>query len=371
MLRYDPSGINGMLLVADLERARKESKRAELVRPTRSVRVVDSVDAARAVRLGGYVACDIECVDSETIQCVGFADSTTQAYVFVGAALSVAYEILADASIRKVFQNGQFDAYFLKTRCNTPVAGWTDDCMIAWHALWPEIAGKGQKGSKRTRKSLAFLASLYTDSPEWWKNYEGATDTEMYELNGRDCCITLEIMDNLHKEIAEQDVEAIYRHEMSMMPVLLAIQERGLCIDEEARSAAMQQLKARAADIGGSIRSLAEPLLLERRERISKPSLFFGTARCSCCNGGAKKRQACWSCAGLAAAPGKRANVDLGPCQKCGGVGGFETFEFNYASSQQKVELFYNVLGLSKRYVDGKVTCDEKALKAALAEATQ
>lgn len=374
MLRKDPSGINGMLLTADLERAKYEASFDGIRRRHRNVSVISdrgsTADAVRAVRDAGWVACDIECYDSERLQCIGFATSPEQAYVFVGEATDAALELIEDDSVHKIFQNGQFDAYFLQTRCGAKLAGWTDDCMIGWHALWIEIAGKGKSGSKRTRKSLAFLASVYTKSPEWWKEYEDADDAAMYELNGRDCCITYEIMQAMLEDIAEQDVEAIYRHEMSMMPVLVAIQERGLCVDEDQRSRAVAELGRRAASTATRIKELAEPLLRERRDRLAKPHLFFGTRRCSCCNGGKSKTAACWSCAGLASAPGKKAAAELNlqPCKECSGAGKFETFEFNHGSPAQQVELFYNVLGLQKRYNNGKLTVDEKNLKAALAE---
>lgn len=370
VLRMDPSGINGMLLVADLERGKREAKSASIKRARRTVAICFSETTANiarsAIKEAGLVACDIECSDPQTLLCIGFATSPNEAYVFVGNALDTALEIVADPSVSKIFQNGQFDAYFLKTRCGTQVVGWTDDCMIAWHALWPEIAGKGARGSKRTKKSLAFLASLYTESPEWWKDYD-TDEAGMYELNGRDCCITYEIMMNLLTEIQEQDVEGIYQHEMSMMPVLVAIQERGLAVDEDGRLAAMQTLTKRADEIESRIRQHAEPLLRERQAAIAKPHLFFGTRRCPCCNGGKAKRMACWSCAGLAGPARKQDRVSLGPCSACSGVGSFDTFDFNPASTQQQVELFYHVLGLPKHYRDGSVTIDEKSLKQALA----
>ena len=365
VLNQDPSGIAGMLLQADLERAKNECKTAALSRTPRSVRIVDS-PAKVPVLAGRFVACDIECSDPATLLCIGFATSATEAYVFVGEALPAALAIVADASVTKVFQNGAFDAYFLKTRCGVTVAGWTDDCMIAWHALWPEIAGKSEKKSaKRTRKSLAFLISVYCASPEWHKDYD-TDEAGMYQLCGIDVCTTFEIMEKQRKEMAEAGVEAIYAHEMSMQPVLVAIQERGLLVDEDRRLAAIGSLEERGAAAEAAIRQLAEPILRERRDAITKPHLFFGTKRCSCCNGGKGKKLACWSCAGLDKAPGKKAASLLQACVVCGGVGGFETFEFNPGSTQQQVELFYNCLKLPPKYNDGSLTADEKALKAIL-----
>ena len=373
LVNSDPSGIKGMLLQADLERARKESISAILSRPSRTISVVSGSTAegqhmAESIRSAGYAACDIECSDPQTLLCIGFAVSPTEAYVFVGEALAVALEIVADPSVRKIFQNGAFDAYFLKTRCGVTVAGYDDDCMIAWHALWPEIAGKSEKKSaKRTRKSLAFLISLYCASPEWHKDYD-TDEAGMYQLCGIDVCTTYEIMEKQKLEVAEAGVEATYRHEMSMQPVLVAIQERGLLIHENLRLEAIAALRERSQAAEDRIRELAEPLLRERRSQLTKPHLFFSQKRCACCNGGKSKRMACWSCAGLDKAPGKaEVRARLQPCTACGGVGGAEEFTFNPGSKPQQVELFYNVLKLPERFNEGSLTVDEKALKSLMA----
>jgi uncharacterized protein YunC (DUF1805 family) len=371
LVSYDPSGISGMLLQADLERAKKESYELGLNRQHRTISIISSLDAVvePRKRMGqGLVACDIECTDPNTLLCVGFAISSTEAYVFVGEALAAALEIVADPAVRKVFQNGAFDVYFLKTRCGVSTASYTDDCMIAWHALWPEIAGKSEKKSaKKTRKSLAFLISLYCDSPEWHKDYD-TDEAGMYQLCGIDVCTTLEIIQKQLAEIEDVGVADIYRHEMSMQPVLVAIQERGLLVNEKLRLEALETLGARAAAAEAGIRSLAEPIIRERRTQLAKPHLFFGTKRCPCCNNGKSKRMACWSCAGLDSSPGNKAiKESLRPCTACGGVGGWEVFEYNPGSTQQQVELFYNCLKMPPKYNDGKPTVDEKALKNLLA----
>lgn len=356
-----------MLLAADLERGKKEAAYAQIKRTVRAVEVCHSEAAARnavaVIEAAGAAASDIECSDPQTLQCIGFAPTAATAYVFTPPTFSFAFALLRNPRVYKVFQNGAFDVYFLKTRCGVTVAGWTDDCMIAWHALWPEIAGKGDKGSKQTKKSLAFLISLYCDSPEWHKDYD-TDEAGMYQLCGIDCCTTLEIIGKQLVEMEEQDVMDIYRHEMSMQPVLVAIQERGLLIHEDRRLDAIKELTARAGTAEERMRALAEPLLREHSAKLAKPHLFFGKKRCACCNGGAGKRLACWSCAGLDKAPGKKAiRAGLKPCTVCGGVGSFETFEFNPASDEQKKDLFYNVLKLPERFKDGKPTVDEKALK--------
>ena len=46
--------------------------------------------------------------------------------------------------------------------------------------------------SRRTQKSLRFLASLFTRE-RWWKDYDFANEHDKYHLNGLDCCVTFEV----------------------------------------------------------------------------------------------------------------------------------------------------------------------------------
>ena len=89
-----------------------------------------------------------------------------------------------------------YDRYFLRRFCDIPVRTVAFDTMLAWHALQPELAGMredvGKKRSRKTRKGLEFLASIYTRDAHW-KSYDFASEDERYELCGKDCCITLEI----------------------------------------------------------------------------------------------------------------------------------------------------------------------------------
>ena len=139
----------------------------------------------------GYAACDIEIWDEQHLQCVGFAVSSEQAYVFTEQAFHPAFRLLRDPKLKLLFHNGQFDTYFLRTRNNVEVKGFVDDTIVRFHCCWPELAGKGEAKSKRTQKSLRFLASLYT-MDEYWKDYE-VDEAGMYYLNGLDCMITYDL----------------------------------------------------------------------------------------------------------------------------------------------------------------------------------
>jgi hypothetical protein len=100
-----------------------------------------------------------------------------------------------------VLQNGAFDRYFLRKYCGIALHNHAFDCMLAWHVAQPELAGQAQtKRAKRTEKSLRFLASIFTREP-YWKNYAFANEDERYLLNGRDCCVTLEVVAALRREL--------------------------------------------------------------------------------------------------------------------------------------------------------------------------
>lgn len=385
------------LLSYDLRRANEQSRDASLVRPKREVLVVGTdCTVERAMReLGGAarIAFDIEIYDSQRVSCIGFAAHPTRGYVFPPRYLREA-RLLLEGGTRKVAQNGQFDLHFLLTREGIRVANYHDDTLIAWHACYPELAGKeedakGKRKNKMTRKSLSFLASLFT-LDAWWKDYEFHSDYEMYVLNGRDCCITLDIMEHLDKEIASLDVDAIYRHEISLVWPCVEMQARGLTVDETLRKERLGLLDVRVAQTEERLNDLVLPLLEERLGNLpeEKQHLFKNRKVCDCCRNSSKKRVACWSCAGFGKSPTKKqllewaasqgVEVDkkwsretldnlLPTCRKCEGAGAFEWFEFNGLSSPQKQILLYDILKLPKRMRDGKLSTDEDALKGLLA----
>jgi len=77
---------------------------------------------------------------------------------------------------------------------------------IVHNSLQPELAGaedkarKKKKGgfSRRTQKSLAFLASVFTRE-SWWKDYDFHNTTDRYILCGKDCCVTLECAEKMEE----------------------------------------------------------------------------------------------------------------------------------------------------------------------------
>jgi DNA polymerase I-like protein with 3'-5' exonuclease and polymerase domains len=267
--------------------------------------------------------------------------------------------------------------HFLATREGIRVAAYTDDTLVAWHACYPELAGAsldiaGKKKGKRTHKSLAFFGSLFT-LDAWWKDYEFANEHEMYVLNGRDCCITLESMQKLEPLIEQLGVRAIYEHEMALVEPFVRAQARGLQVDEPLRLSRIEAIEARVEDCNRTLNELVLPLLQARAADIpeERRHLFFKSKQCKCCGGGKLARSACWRCAGFVKKPGKRALTESGemlaPCRACAGAGKTCWLKFNGGSVDQKRVLLYDLLKLPKRYNDGALSTDEEALKGLLA----
>ena len=362
--------IDEMLLTYDLERA-KEVALKGLQRPVREVRIVSSMNQAAAaipvIRNAKWVACDIE-NSANALACVGFAVSSSLAYVFTPPAFVAAFALLRDPLIKKCFHNGQYDMYFLRSRCGVDVEGFTDDTIVAFHVCWPALAGKGERGSKRTQKSLRFLASIYTFD-RWWKDYDFAHEAERFELNGRDCMVTWDVHQRLVRERRMLGISpAIYQHELSLVWPCIKVLERGIRVDSQKLELNRAQLSNVVAKLAASIEATAKPLLEEAREHISRPALFWTRTACKCCHSGKGKRAECWACAGFASKPSKKVLGDktLGPCKVCAGAGSSESFAFNFDSSDQKKILLYEVLGITPRYDGGKVCASEDKLKEIL-----
>lgn len=374
------------LLAYDIKRAKTLSKRRErFERPVRNVHVVsgprDARVCAEMLCSVDEVAFDIENYDEREIACVGFAPTPDYAVVFPAAYMDDARTVL-ECSVPKIAQNGQYDLYYLLTRCGIRVEGFCDDTLLAWHACYPELAGAAldvggrKKGSKRTHKSLAFLASLYCEDA-WWKDYEFASERERYVLNGRDCCITLEVMQALRSEIASLDVERIYRHEIGLVWPVVDAQALGLQVDDARRQDRIALLDCRIEtlidDIGKEALPLIEAALPKLDPSVAK--LFVKREVCRCCRNGSGKRDACWACAGYSKKPSKKKltddDISLEPCRACDGRGDATWLEFNPISVPQKQALLYDVLHLPRRFVDGKLSTDEETLKALLATVTE
>jgi len=211
------------LLGVDLRKAKRELDLGCPAFPTRNVEIITEPwqlqEMRNAAGAASWVGLDIENDRRLELSCLGIAVSRSLAYVIpAGEAWQLAgiQEVLGN-EWPKVFQNGQYDRYFLEkltdfdprrvVKYGFPVRNVVADTTFQWHVLQPELAGQADpsKDKKRkhrfTRKSLAFFASIYTRDP-WWKDYEFESDEEKYVLCGRDCCTMLEAAEKMRDELA-------------------------------------------------------------------------------------------------------------------------------------------------------------------------
>ena len=160
----------------DLAKALRESTFPDLRRPQREIWVEPTLEDLHDFaqrKINGFLAVDIE-TSGRLITCVGFAplphlglvipfyDARRKGHSYwpspkdERAAWEFVREILEDAGIKKVFQNGMFDIAVLWRAMRIKVLGAEHDTMLLHHALQPE-----------SLKGLGYLGSIYTDEAAW------------------------------------------------------------------------------------------------------------------------------------------------------------------------------------------------------------
>lgn len=197
--------------------------------------VVDELLNAR------LLAVDIESVkNTNTIICVGFADSTKHSVVFPWNGRNIdTIRMLLESDIPKIFQFGTYDTEILFNNGIT-VNNYDHDTLTLEHILEPELP-----------RSLEFLCSIYTRQPyyksegraelpddvkEWAEKHDRES---IYIYNARDCCVTYAVWLGQIQDLAERDSQLgkLYRFEMDQINESAQDITRygGLLIDSERR----------------------------------------------------------------------------------------------------------------------------------------
>lgn len=165
------------IVLADLEKAKRESTFPDLRRPQRFIHIEPTLEDLLIFERE-YIAPNLDLsIDIETkgdqITCIGFAPTIDHCIVvpFYDPVQrdgnywrSITEEMIAWGWVRRmcglrkriVFQNGLYDMHFLWRRYGIRVPHAEDDTMLLHHALQPEM-----------EKGLAFLGSIYTDEQAW------------------------------------------------------------------------------------------------------------------------------------------------------------------------------------------------------------
>lgn len=188
---YHPAAVsrqweNRPIAVIDLIKAKRESAYAEIRRPKREIWIEPGIEDIRRFIDLHIRGCLLLSVDIETagnqITNIGFAprrDIAINIPFYDSRKKGRSYwptrelelqcwglirEVLEDAAIKKVFQNGLYDIAFLWRANGIGVRGATEDTMLLHHALQPE-----------SLKGLAFLGSVYSDEGSWKSERKLAT----------------------------------------------------------------------------------------------------------------------------------------------------------------------------------------------------
>lgn len=179
---YHPSAVGRdwtlrPIVLADLDKAARESAYPDLRRPNRFIHVEPTLNDLLTFEKQYIIPSVDLSIDIETkekqITCLGFAPTTDRCLVvpFYDPMKkdgnywpSLTEELIAWGWVRRmcglrkrlVFQNGLYDMHFLWRSYGITCPHATDDTMLMHHALQPEM-----------EKGLGFMGSLYTDEASW------------------------------------------------------------------------------------------------------------------------------------------------------------------------------------------------------------
>jgi len=205
-LLYEGQWSNRPIVIADLMKASREAAFPEIRRPQRRILVSPELDELRdwieeTIAMRPWrLAVDVETAGG-MIDTIGFARSPSEAIVVpfgphryrrgqnfvvirpkrngeeVTNYWSFEEEVqvwtlikrLLESGLNLVFQNGVYDLQYL-IRMGIKPNLCSDDTMLAWHSLFPEM-----------RKSLGFIASILTDESAWKELNKHKADTARRE----------------------------------------------------------------------------------------------------------------------------------------------------------------------------------------------
>ncbi len=283
------------------------------------------------------------------------------------------------------------------------------DTIAAAHILEPsgmDPSGDREKaaGEQQVGKKLSpHIATRYTP----WPFHKWLESIDQHHYCGVDSVVAYDAYWNqLDQLMAMPKGLELINHDHKLFGVTMAMQNRGLRIDEPAREREIDTLGRETRVMKTRLEELSAPYIRAAYEKgsLKKPHLFKKTIRCKCCRGADKKKDRCWSCAGFDHAPSlaelkeyayhthhdayedpyfwhlnnklfptmKRHRTRdiflprkehweaaiLEPCQTCdNGEGSWEEWQpINFDSPDQIKDLLYRVLRIPPRRAKGKET---------------
>jgi len=263
-----------------------------------------------------------------------------------------------------------------------------------------KVAGEQQVG-----KSLSpHIATRYTP----WPFHKWLESIDQHHYCGVDAVVAYDAywpqIDGL---MAMPKGLELINHDHKLFAVTMAMQNRGLRIDEPARQHEVEVLTQETTAHAWALEEMCAPHIREAYDKgsLKKPHLFKKIIRCKCCRNASKKKDQCWSCAGFETAPSLMDLKDLftnekgqygeppgnhywhvvaskypdmkrdkmrdmykplkkhyeaellSSCEKCDGDGAWEEWQpINFDSHDQIKDLLYRVLKIPARRTKGKET---------------
>jgi len=257
----------------DLERIAIQSEFPEIRYPKRDIEIISDVPRAierldELLRVPA-VAVDIETLPSETgpiVWCIGFSPSPDRAFVIpILEQMKFKWTLEEEALIwrkisdvflsptKKIFQNGSYDLSILGRYYGLRLANDTyEDTMLLQQMTYPYM-----------KKGLDFLASVYTWEPYYkdeGKVHDGrrASDSAEFIYNGKDCCVTREVLPVIDKDARELGTRGNYDRTLYAFPPNLYRQLIGVKIDKEKKTVLAKDFSERAKIAQQTVNVLAE-----------------------------------------------------------------------------------------------------------------
>jgi hypothetical protein len=341
------------------------------------------------------VAYDIEITwGGEKFLCIALYTYEGHAFLAYDDGLGAVREWLV-SDRPKLAHNGQFDRYFLDAKMGIPVGGRHEDTIVGHWACYPEMAGKADtggvagtkkgSGNQMTRKGLNFLASFHLNYP-WWKTYTSSPDL-MGRLCVNDVVATMDCYKIVNAEVDDMGVRWQYEQQLAKIPALIAVQKRGMLVDEEMRAERVATLHGRQTKLYEESAEAALSYLKEHHithDDKGKELWWYHAGQCQCCNGAALCKQ-CNEVKDFKKSTligwGMRQGMDrdslkklkvaeikemLQPCTTCDGTGKVDKWDFNPMSSTQLPALLWSYLGVPKSLISGKPDASEETIKKVL-----
>jgi DNA polymerase I-like protein with 3'-5' exonuclease and polymerase domains/uracil-DNA glycosylase len=239
---------NKQVILFDMKRAKHQATFPELILPSRTLEICQNsaqlAEFCRRYQSFNRMAVDIEAIGLGLPGCIGLSLNKSHGIVLplwntdgistipdsdLVQCWLIVYEMLLEKDI--VGQNFNYDRDKLK-RLGFTIRRFISDTMLKAHALNPELL-----------KGLAFNTSIFTEEP-FYKNegmYQGSTRDLLLGC-ARDACVTLEIDENMEKDLDEIGQRSFFENFLMKLPDMYwSIEQLGFKVDKDERDRLVQK----------------------------------------------------------------------------------------------------------------------------------